>query len=58
MSGLGEFHHSEETPTKSSQITAWVVIALILGAIGFYVFESGMLDNHPTQAGQSYPRGM
>ncbi len=58
MSGLGEFHHAEEAPTKGSKITAWVVIALIVGAIAVYVVESGMLNSHPTQAGQSFPRGM
>ena len=58
MSSLGEFHHAEEAPSKSSKVTSWVVIALIIGAIGIYVVESGMLDSTPTPAGQSFPRGM
>jgi hypothetical protein len=58
MSSLGEFHHAEEAPTKSSKITSYVVIALILGAIGFYVIDSGMLNSQPAPAGQSFPRGM
>jgi hypothetical protein len=55
---LGEFHHADEARTKGSKITAWVIIALIVGAIAVYVVESGMLTNNPVQAGQSYPRGM
>jgi hypothetical protein len=58
MSSLGEFHHSEDAPSKSSKITAWVVIALIVGAIAVYVVESGMLTSHPAAAGQAFPRGM
>jgi len=54
---LGEFHHNEEAPTKSSKITAWVVIALIVGAVAVYVVESGMLNHHPAQAA-SEPRGL
>jgi hypothetical protein len=58
MSSLGEFHHAEEAPSKSSRIVAWVVIALLVGAAALYVFESGMLNPAPTQVGQAYPRGM
>jgi hypothetical protein len=54
---LGEFHHGDEAPTKGSRITAWVVIALIVGAVAVYVVESGMLNHRP--AGQVMdPRGL
>jgi hypothetical protein len=58
MSGLGQFHHTEEAPSKGSRIVAWVVLALLLGGAGLYVIESGMLSSSPTQTGQSYPRGL
>ncbi|MGZ5928639.1 MAG: hypothetical protein ACXWLX_05430 [Rhizomicrobium sp.] len=58
MSSLGEFHHTEEAPSKGSRIVAWVVIALLVGAAALYVVESGMLNAAPTQTRQTYPRGM
>jgi hypothetical protein len=58
MSSLGEFHHTEEAPSKGSKIVAWVVIALLMGGAALYVVESGMLNSTPTQVGQNYPRGM
>jgi hypothetical protein len=58
MSSLGEFHHTEEAPSKGSRIVAWIVIALLVGAAALYVFESGMLNSAPAQAGQNYPRGL
>jgi hypothetical protein len=59
MSSLGEFHHTEEAPSKGSRIVAWVVIAVLVGGAALYVFESGMLNSAPTtQSGQNYPRGM
>ena len=58
MSGLSDFHHTEEEP-KGSKIIAWVIIALLVGGAAIYVVESGMLSSSPTQtAGQNYPRGM
>ena len=58
MSGLSDFHHTEETP-KGSKIIAWIVIALLVGGAALYVVESGMLNSSPTaQAGKAYPRGM
>jgi hypothetical protein len=57
MSSLGQFHHTEEAPSKGSRIVAWVVLALLLGGAGLYIVESGMLTSSPTQ-GQSYPRGL
>ncbi len=57
MSSLGEFHHSEDAPTKGSRITAWIVLALIIGAVAVYVVESGMLSPHPTVQ-TSEPRGL
>ena len=58
MAGLQEFHHSDDKPDKTQRIATWVVIALILSGVAFYVVESGMLSPHPQQAGQSYPRGL
>ena len=58
MSSLGDFHHTEEAPSKGSRIVAWVVIALLVGAAALYVVESGMLNPAPTQVGKTYPRGM
>ncbi len=58
-SGLGEFHHSEETPTRSSRITQWAIIALIVGGIAAYVVSSGMLSPTPAASTtQSFPRGL
>ena len=54
---LGEFHHGDEAPTKGSKITAWIVIAVIIGGVAFYVVESGMLNSHPAQT-TSEPRGL
>ena len=58
MSSLGQFHHTEEAPSKGSRIVAWVVIALLAGAAALFVFESGMLTSGPVPAGQTYPRGL
>ncbi|MEY4965189.1 MAG: hypothetical protein RL274_772 [Pseudomonadota bacterium] len=30
MSGLGEFHHTEETKTKSTKITHWIILAVVV----------------------------
>jgi hypothetical protein len=56
MSSLGEFHHSEDGPTRTSKIIAGIVVAAIVGGIAFYVVDSGMLHSQPTT--QSYPRGL
>lgn len=58
MSSLGQFHHTEEAPSKGSRIVAWIVLALLLGGAGLYIIESGMLTSSPTQTTQSYPRGL
>ena len=59
MSSLGEFHHTEEAPSKGSRIVALVFIAVLVGGAALYVVESGMLNSAPTtQSGQNYPRGM
>ena len=42
-SNLGEFHHAEEAQPRSAKIVAWVVLAMIVGALGIYVVESGIL---------------
>jgi hypothetical protein len=57
MSSLGEFHHAEDAPSKGSRITAWIVLALIVGAVAVYVVESGMLSPHPTTQ-IAEPRGL
>ena len=58
-SGLGEFHHTEEAPTRSSRITQWTIIVLIVGGIAAYVVSSGMLSPEPsTNTTQSFPRGI
>jgi len=57
--GLGEFHHTEEAPTRSSRITQWAIIVLIVGGIAAYVVSSGMLSPAPaTNTTQSFPRGI
>ena len=59
MSSLGDFHHTEEAPSKGSRIVAWIVIAVLVGGAALYVVESGMLNSSPAQtAQQNYPRGM
>ena len=30
MSGLGEFHLTEETETKSTKITHWIILAFVV----------------------------
>lgn len=57
MSSLGEFHHAEEETPRSMKIVAWVIIALIVGGIGVYVVESGMLSSSSTVT-THYPRGL
>jgi hypothetical protein len=53
---LGEFHHAEEKETTGHKITAWIVIAVIIGGLGVYVVESGMLNPPPQE--KSFPRGL
>ena len=56
MASLGEFHHTEEAPPKSTRIVALVIIALLVGGAALYAFELGMLSSG-TQV-TDYPRGM
>jgi len=58
MSGLGEFHHAEETETKSNKVIHWIIALVIVAGIGIYAFESGMLSPQPAQAAKPYPRGL
>lgn len=58
MSSLGEFHHAEEKETTGHRLIAWIVVAVIVGALGVYVVESGLLNPAPTQTGQNFPRGL
>lgn len=58
MSSLGEFHHAEEKETTSHKLTAWIVLAVIVGALGVYVVESGMLSPPPASQAQNFPRGL
>lgn len=58
MTNLQEFHHAEEGSDKTHKIVGLVAIAVIVGGIAVYVVESGMLSPAPSQAGQTYPRGM
>ena len=56
MASLNEPHDTEETPNKTAMILAMVVIALLVGGIGLFVLESGLLNPAP-QATHSLPRG-
>lgn len=56
MASLGEFHHTEEAPPKSTRIVALVIIALLVGGAAIYGFESGMFSPGPQTT--DYPRGM
>jgi hypothetical protein len=58
MAGLQDFHHSEDKPDKTQRLATWIAVVLILGGVAFYVVASGMLSQHPQQAGQQYPRGL
>jgi len=58
MTGLQDFHHAEEKPNKTQRMATLAIIVVILGAVAFYVVESGMLKPQPQQAGQTYPRGL
>jgi hypothetical protein len=58
MAGLQDFHHAEDKPNKTQRMATLVIIVVILGAVAFYVVESGMLKPQPQQAGQTYPRGL
>jgi len=54
MSSLGEFHHHDEEP-KSTKVTHWVILAVIVAAVGIYVVESGMLNPAPPGSQNSMP---
>ena len=58
MAGLQDFHHVEDKPNKTQRMVTLAIIVVILGAVAFYVVESGMLKPQPQQAGQTYPRGL
>jgi hypothetical protein len=58
MAGLQDFHHAEDKPNKTQRMTTLAIIVVILGAVAFYVVESGMLKPQPEQSGQTYPRGL
>ena len=58
MSGLGEFHHAEEKETTGHKLTAWIILAVIVGGLGIYVVESGMLNPPPPNQAQNFPRGL
>jgi hypothetical protein len=58
MSSLGEFHHAEETETKSNKVIHWVIAAVVVGGLGLYAFESGMFSPDTTQTAKTYPRGL
>ena len=57
MAGLQEYHHAEDKPDRTQKIVTWVALALILGGAAFYVVQE-MQKPQPSQAGQSYPRGL
>jgi hypothetical protein len=58
MSGLGEYHHAEEAETKSNKVIHWIILAVIVGGLGIYAFESGMFSPEVAQTAKSYPRGL
>jgi hypothetical protein len=58
MAGLQDFHHAAEKPDKTQRVATWVAIAVVLGAVTFYVVETEVLNPQPQQAGHSYPRGL
>ncbi len=58
MTGLQDFHHAADKPDKTQRMAMWAAIIVILGGVAFYVVESGMLNSHPQQTGQKYPRGL
>lgn len=58
MSGLGEFHHAEETPTKSSRITHWVIFAVVIAGMLAFAASWGMFNPDVKQTAQSYPRAL
>jgi hypothetical protein len=59
MSGLGDFHHTEDpAETKSSKRMHWIIGLVIIAAVAAYVVESGMFAPHPAQTTANYPRGL
>lgn len=58
MSGLGEYHHGEDAPTKSTKITHWVIFAVILAGLAAVVVGSGMFSEEVRQTAHSYPRAL
>ena len=58
MSGLGEFHHAEEAPTKSSRITHWVILAVVVAGMVAFAASWGMFNPDVKQTAQSYPRAL
>ncbi len=58
MSGLGEFHHTEEAPTKSSKITHWVILAVVVAGMVAFAASWGMFDPDVKATAQYYPRAL
>lgn len=58
MSGLGDFHHAEETPTKGSKITHWVILAVVVAGMVAFAASWGMFNPDIKQTAQSYPRAL
>jgi hypothetical protein len=58
MSGLGEFHHAEEVPTKGSKITHWVILAAVVAGMLAFAASWGMFNPDVKQTAQSYPRAL
>jgi hypothetical protein len=58
MSGLGEFHHNEEAPTKGSKITHWVILAVVVVGMAIFAVSQDMFNPDVKQTAQSYPRGL
>jgi hypothetical protein len=59
MSGLGDFHHTEDpAEAKSSKRMHWIIGLVIIAAVAVYAVESGMFASHPAQTTANYPRGL
>lgn len=47
MSNLQEFHHTPDAPDIKSRSVVGVVIALVMAAVGIYVYDQVWRPVHP-----------
>ena len=56
MSGLGDFHHTEEAETKGTKITHWIILAVVICGMAAFAASWGMFNPDVIETAHSYPR--